>query len=140
MRRSSSALAAIAALALALSACAGDRDTGFPPPSPTTASPSPTAEPGRIEVVDNTFEPAEAEVTAGTTVTWFQTGSAPHTVTFDDGSFDSHPDCTFQESAKCMQKDDEVTYEFKKAGSYPYFCRLHGTKNGVGMAGTVVVS
>src|SRR5687768_8704241 len=42
-----------------------------------------------VQVVDFAFEPAAVTVPAGTTVTWTNTGSRPHTVTADDGSFDS---------------------------------------------------
>jgi plastocyanin len=44
-----------------------------------------------VSVVDFAFEPATLEVPVGTTVTWTNNGSRPHTVTADDGSFDSGP-------------------------------------------------
>src|SRR5829696_5872316 len=42
-----------------------------------------------VTIVDFAFQPASLEVPAGTTVTWTNSGAAPHTVTADDGTFDS---------------------------------------------------
>ncbi|MCD6059366.1 MAG: blue (type 1) copper domain protein [Thermomicrobiales bacterium] len=42
-----------------------------------------------VQVVDFAFEPGTLTVPAGATVTWTNAGSRPHTVTADDGSFDS---------------------------------------------------
>ena len=42
-----------------------------------------------VSIVDFAFQPASIEVPAGSTVTWTNTGAAPHTVTADDGAFDS---------------------------------------------------
>jgi plastocyanin len=49
--------------------------------------------PGRagITIIDFAFEPASILVEAGDIVTWTNLGSGPHTVTGDDGSFDSGP-------------------------------------------------
>ena len=43
----------------------------------------------RVKVVDFAFDPAALTVPAGATVTWTNAGNRPHTVTADDGSFDS---------------------------------------------------
>jgi plastocyanin len=72
------------------------------------------------------FDPATVTVTAGQTVEWdFQDNSAPHTVTADDGSFDS---CSQNAGAKFV-----VT--FSKAGDVKYHCTLHAQ-----MLGDVKVS
>ena len=42
-----------------------------------------------VSIVDFAFQPASIEVPAGSTVTWTNTGAATHTVTADDGAFDS---------------------------------------------------
>lgn len=70
-------------------------------------------------------------------MTWTQTGSLPHSVTADDGSFDSHPDCA---SGDCMQNGDTFSQSFSEPGEYAYYCRVHGGPGGVGMSGTVVVT
>jgi len=72
------------------------------------------------------FDPATVTVTAGQTVEWdFTDSSAPHTVTADDGSFDS---CSQNSGAKFV-----VT--FSKAGDVKYHCTLHAQ-----MLGDVKVS
>ena len=83
-----------------------------------------------VRMVDRTFNPKEITVSVGTTVVWENTSSLPHTVTADDGSFDSgtvSPGGTF-----------EVT--FTQAGQVPYHCEFHGGAGGVGMSGTITVT
>lgn len=89
-----------------------------------------------VAVVDSAFQPSEVEVEAGGTVTWTQTGNLPHSVTADDGSFDSHPDC----GSDCMGQGDTFQHTFSEPGTYAYHCKIHGGPGGVGMAGTVVVT
>lgn len=91
-----------------------------------------------VNVTDNVFVPAETTVKVGQDVVWDQSGIAPHTVTADDESFDSHPDCSGANQAACMQRGDTYTRTFDKPGRYGYYCRIHGGP-GVGMAGSVVV-
>lgn len=95
-----------------------------------------------VDVVDNAFEPPSLTVTAGDDVTWTSSGSNPHTVTADDGSFDSNPDCeAFADAATgaCMDSGESFEFTFDEPGEYPYYCRLHGGPGGVGMAGTIIV-
>lgn len=92
----------------------------------------------QVEVVDSSFQPAEVSVEAGGTVTWTQSGSLPHSVTADDGSFDSHPQCGA--GGDCMGTGDTFAQTFTAPGEHPYYCRLHGAPGGVGMAGVVVVT
>jgi plastocyanin len=64
-------------------------------------------------------------VSVGATVTWTNTDSVPHTVTADDGSFDSgslDPGATF-------------SHTFDAAGSFDYHCAIPGHN----MQGTVQV-
>lgn len=96
-----------------------------------------------VDVADDTFVPATIEVTEGDTVRWTQSGSNPHTVTASDGSFDSHPDCnSFADAAagNCMAQGDTYEQTFAEAGEVDYYCKIHGTSGGAGMAGTVVVA
>jgi plastocyanin len=133
MRRVAFALALISILALALGACASGKATGLPA-GPTTGGPAANA----VEVIDSAFNPVSLTVKVGTTVDWSQTGSAPHSVTADDGSFDSSPGCK-NDTTKCLQAGSDYSRAFPKAGRYQYYCVIHGAKGGVGMAGTVVV-
>lgn len=102
------------------------------------AVPAAAQETADVEVVDIGYEPTEITVDAGGSVTWTQTGSLPHTVTADDGSFDSHPDCSGGEN--CMAAGDTFAQTFDTPGTYPYYCRIHGGPGGVGMSGVVVVT
>lgn len=146
MRRFARFVTMLAVLGLAAAACSGAKDTGFPKPGETptkseSASPSPSpsaAESPEVDVADNEFEPKELTVKAGTTVVWSQTGSVPHTVTADDGSFDSHAEC-LADLAKCMKAGDTFEQAFDTPGRIAYYCKLHGGAGGAGMAGVIVV-
>jgi plastocyanin len=83
-----------------------------------------------VTVVDNDYNPGQVEVEPGGTVTWNQTGELPHTVTADDGSFDSGE----------MGEGDSFSHAFSQPGTFPYYCEFHGGPGGVGMSGTVVVA
>lgn len=135
-------LALACLLMLVGTACGKTKDTGFPDPAPTTEATEPVEEggpiTGPIDIGDSFFAPKTGSVSKGTTVTWTQSGSAPHSVTFDDGSFDSSPACPPVE--KCTQAGAEVTYAFTKAGTFAYFCKIHGAKGGIGMAGEITVA
>jgi plastocyanin len=78
---------------------------------------------------DYGFTPYQVTVSVGTTVVWVNKDSAKHTVTADDGSFDSGDQGT----------NEVYQYTFEKPGRYSYFCRFHGDKGEVGMAGVIVV-
>jgi plastocyanin len=101
-----------------------------PPPPPTTtpppAPPPPTPPPGATDVtiVDFNFAPGLLEVPVGTTVSWDNAGVAPHTVTADNGSFDSG----------IMSTGDTYNRTFNQAGTFAYLCTLHPE-----MVGTIVV-
>ncbi|MEO5705242.1 MAG: right-handed parallel beta-helix repeat-containing protein [Candidatus Limnocylindrales bacterium] len=78
---------------------------------------------------DDFFKPEIVRVPVGTTVEWRNVGRNPHTVTAVDGSFDSG----------IMDVGAEYEHTYATPGIYPFWCTLHGTKDGAGMAGTIVV-
>jgi len=84
----------------------------------------------KVTVKDSKFESKEITVKVGTTVTWMMNASFPHTVTADDGTFDSGR----------MGNGETFTFTFEQAGEFPYYCSLHGGPGGSGMAGTVTVT
>lgn len=134
------AAAAVGIIALVAVGCAKTKDTGFPPANFTPeASATPTGGffTGAVDVIDNDFNPREITVKVGTTVDWKQSGSAPHSVTADDGSFASGP--CLQDPSKCMQKGSTFEHAFPTAGTFPYYCVIHGAKGGLGMHGIVKV-
>ena len=87
-------------------------------------------QPAAVKLVNTTFTPAQLTVKVGTTVVWTSEDNAPHTVTADDGSFDSGN----------MKKGDSFKFTFTKAGTYPYYCAYHGAAGGGGMSGTITVT
>ncbi|MGH2531403.1 MAG: cupredoxin domain-containing protein [Thermomicrobiales bacterium] len=69
----------------------------------------------RVTIIDFTFDPGTIDVQAGTTVTWTNNDSAPHTVTADGGSFDSGT----------LEPGDTFSFTFEEAGSFTYYCAIH---------------
>jgi plastocyanin len=82
-----------------------------------------------ISVSNSKFEPKKLTVPVGTTVTWSNTEGV-HTVKSDTDAFVS----------KTLSAGDKFSYEFTKPGTYPYHCTFHGSSDGHGMAGTIVVT
>lgn len=82
-----------------------------------------------VSAEDNFFAPVRVTVTAGETVFWSNNGANPHTVTADDGSFDSGT----------LNPGDGFSLAPGTSGTIPYFCRFHGAPGGVGMSGVIVV-
>jgi plastocyanin/mono/diheme cytochrome c family protein len=68
-----------------------------------------------LEVLTWGYAPETITIKAGDTVTWTNDGSIVHTVTPDDGSFDSG----------VLNKGDVWTHTFDKSGSYTYHCTPH---------------
>jgi plastocyanin len=88
---------------------------------------------------ENKWEPANASVRPGGTVTFRVAGGATHPVVSGDGSNPAGDD-RFDDSACTLAKmtkvGDSCQVKFPKAGSYPYFCQVHVT---LGMKGVVQV-
>ncbi len=82
-----------------------------------------------VKNLDDFFAPNVIRVEVGTEVEWQNSGRNPHTVTADDGSFDSGT----------LQNGSEFRHTFSAAGVFPFTCLLHGQKGGIGMTGIVVV-
>lgn len=88
-----------------------------------------------VDVADDEFVPATMEVVEGDTVRWTHSGNNPHSVTADDGSFDSHTMCP----PDCMEEGDTFEQTFDAAGEFGYYCKIHGSP-GSGMAASVTVA
>lgn len=84
-----------------------------------------------VTIADGIFASQSITVPAGTTVTWSNVGRDPHTVTSDNGYFDS---------GVIIPGNGSFTWTFSSPGTYPYYCRFHGGPGGIGMSGTVVVT
>lgn len=97
--------------------------------STLTATPKSTAPRTMTVTISNfAFEPKDLQINSSTTVIWKNT-IGRHTVTADDGSFDS----------PIMAPGEEFRHTFDKQGSIRYFCKLHGAAGGQKMAGAVIV-
>ena len=73
-----------------------------------------------VQVVDFAFEPGTLTVPAGATVTWTNAGSRPHTVTADDGSFDSGR----------LDPGEQFSQTFDQPGTFAYHCGFHPEMQG----------
>jgi plastocyanin len=111
--------AAAALVSLALGACGGD-DEAKPEASASSAD--------SVVVELVAFEPERLAVEAGATVTWRQKDPGAHTVTSGTvqqggAGVTQQPDGKFDSGE--IAKGNTFEFAFAKAGTYPYFCRLH---------------
>lgn len=150
-RRRSARCLASGVIAVVLAGCAGDATDASDPgsaaqdPAPDDAIVEQPDEPAADASVDEEpadragdhatevtirdddgfiFAPTEITVAVGDAVTWVHDGRVTHTATAEDGSFDSGD----------LAAGDTFTETFDEAGTYPFFCRFHGS-----MRGTVTV-
>jgi plastocyanin len=89
-------------------------ETPAPAPSSTTT----------VNIHDHTFDPAAINVAAGTTVTWTNNDTEAHTVTADDGLFDSG----------VLEPGQSYSTWLGGSGTVTYHCEIHPD-----MKGSVVV-
>jgi plastocyanin len=107
-----------------------------PPAAPPTAVPAPPpaapapAGPVSVDIANFAFGQRNLTVKVGTTITWTNKDRAPHTVTADGKQFDSGN----------LTTGKAFTFEAKQAGSFPYYCEIHGGPGGQGMSGTLTVA
>jgi plastocyanin len=80
----------------------------------------------QVSIQDFFFSPADVTVEPGTTVTWVNEGTVPHTVTSDDGQFDSG----------VLMPGDSYTVMFKGQGTITYHCAIHPSMSGSVTVGT----
>jgi len=78
-----------------------------------------------VTIIDFAFQPAFVSVAAGSTVTWLNDGGSPHTVTSDNGAFDSN----------MLSPGGRFSEPFWTPGTYSYHCAIHPS-----MTGTVQVA
>jgi plastocyanin len=91
------------------------------------AAPAPVV----IEMANFAFQPGDISVPVGTAVTWINKDNGPrHSATDADGSFDTG----------LLDSGQEATIVFDTPGTYLYYCTLHGSPDGSGMAATITVT
>ena len=124
MKRLTTALF-ILVVTIALAACSDSGGSAAPAATTSQVPVSPAGGPPTVAIKDFAFNPAGTSVAAGSKVTWTNSDTTAHTVTFDDGSADSGnlaPGSTFD-------------HTFATAGTFAYHCTIHSQ-----MHGTVTVS
>ncbi len=105
---------------------------GIPEPSPKAPVPPTGRDPGAEQAVaagdtldaavqDFRYQPDRLEITAGTTIMWTNNGQVMHTVTAQDGSFDSGP----------IEPGQRRAITFSRAGTFPFHCTPHPFMRGV---------
>lgn len=94
-----------------------------------SAAPGDSGGTASVSIQSISFLPGEITIPPGTTVTWSNDVSVLHTVTADDGTFDSGT----------MDQGAIFSWTFDEPGEYLYYCRFHGGPDGTGMSGIVIV-
>ena len=98
--------------------------TSVPTQAPAqTAAPAPNST-TTVSIHDLTFDPATLNVASGTTVTWTNNDTVAHTVTADDGLFDSG----------VLEPGQSYSTWLGGSGTVTYHCEIHPD-----MKGSVVV-
>lgn len=104
------------------------------PTSTPTASASPTMNQVTVSIPSGSTGLGTAAygtnplvIPQGTTVTWINNDSVPHTATSDTGIWDSGT----------LQTGGSFSFTFNDSGTFPYFCSIHGQAS---MSGTIEVT
>ena len=105
-------------LSLFLSACSGAQVPSAVQDAPASAPADVPTAGNSVTIQGFAFSPAELTVKKGTTVTWTNQDSAPHTVTSDSGS---------ELSSATLSKGQSYSHTFNEAGTFEYHCNLHST-------------
>ena len=93
-----------------------------------------------VSILHHQFDPRELTVNVGDEVTWtHRDGEQVHSVTADDGSFDSNPDCSAGNPKACMSDHDTFKHTFGAEGRFPYFSKTWGGPSGQGTSGVIIV-
>lgn len=84
---------------------------------------------------DNRFQYTEIKIPVGGTVTWVGAGRNPHNAVDAGGQWSTESVFGSLEQLE----GDEALLTYDTAGTYTFFCTLHGNAEGDGMAGTLIV-
>jgi Plastocyanin len=116
-------IGAVLALA-ALGGCGGGGTAPTPTAAAQTINCNASGSGTAVAISNFAFNPASANVAVNGFVTWTNSDSTTHTVTFDSG-----PDCGSVTAGGGTQ-----TAQFTAAGTYAFHCKIHPS-----MKGTIVV-
>ena len=84
------------------------------------ANAEPSAAAASVKIDNFVFGPQTLTVPVGATVTWTNSDDIPHTSVSTEGVFKS----------KVLDTDEQFSYTFTKAGTYPYYCTIHPKMTG----------
>ena len=73
-----------------------------------------------VSIEDFQFDPADVAIQPGDTIMWVNEGNTPHTVTSDDGQFDS----------EVLNPGESFMFTFPEAGTFSYHCEIHPSMTG----------
>lgn len=105
--------------------------TAVAPPAAATSTSAASAAPLTVDMVNFVYQPETITVAAGASVTWINKDNGPrHSATAADNSFDTG----------LFGAGEEASLTFNTPGTYIYYCTLHGSPDGSGMAATIVVT
>ncbi len=122
--------AILAALAFAAAACSSSSPSYGTGPGTTTGGGVAVGHTTSLSMYLSAFSPSPDTVAAGSTVTWSNNDGITHTVTSASGGdvFD----------AGNVAGGSTYQHTYNTAGTYTYYCKIHGTPTS-GMRGTIVV-
>ncbi len=73
-----------------------------------------------VQISNFAFSPEVIKVKAGTTINWINADNTAHTVTGNDGTWDSGR----------VKENGTYSHKFDKAGTFEYHCSYHSSMNG----------
>ncbi len=73
-----------------------------------------------VDMENTSYQPDSIEVEVGTEVTWVNQDGIDHTVTGENGQFDS----------RTIEPGEEFTFTFDEPGTYEYSCTFHPSMEG----------
>lgn len=115
--------------AVAIAGCTGYQQSQGSPVTEQTTGPS--GDNVTVIMKNFAFNPSEATVTKGTTVTWINQDSADHQVTSDASGTNAQGEVF---SSNNLPDGASYSHTFDRTGLYPYHCAIHPT-----MTGTITV-
>lgn len=140
---------------LFLISCGGSSEKSGPGQSDSTASTTvgagvvavPNGEVVDVQVLDNSYRPLDITIAVGTEVRFVNKGRNEHNILPDGVKSDAELTelLSTDESATAwgvvsteLAPGDDYSHVFLEAGTYPYYCSIHGVP-GKGMYGVVIV-
>lgn len=113
------AIIIILSLVIVLTACSSGNGS-----SSTTNSSTPATSGTAINIANFAFSPATLTINTGTKVIWINNDGTAHTVTSDNGTFNSGN----------LAPNASFSFTFNSAGTFTYHCAIHSS-----MIGTIIV-